>query len=72
MNPKIHFTEPIWGYNHWLVYFAVVIVVIMWGCSKYKLVDLVLVCWRWLTGQKIILHTQPYYLAITRSSCEVS
>ena len=55
-----------------LAYLAALI--IKWGYSRSKLVQ----GWmRRLTGkspkeEKMLLHTLPYYLAITRSSCEVS
>ena len=55
-----------------LAYLAFLIM--KWGYSRSKLVQ----GWmRRLTGkspkeEKMLLHTLPYYLAITRSSCEVS
>ena len=55
-----------------LAYIAALIT--KWGYSRSKLVQ----GWmRRLTGkppmeEKMLLHTLPYYLAITRSSCEVS
>ena len=55
-----------------LAYLAFLIM--QWGYSRSKLVQ----GWmRRLTGkspkeEKMLLHTLPYYLAITRSSCEVS
>ena len=55
-----------------LAYLAALIM--KWGYTRFKLVQE----WvRILTGklpqeEKMLLHTLPYYLAITRSSCEVS
>ena len=55
-----------------LAYLAALIM--KWGYTRFKLVQ----GWmRILTGklpkeEKMLLHTLPYYLAITRSSCEVS
>ena len=69
--------SPIWQYYAMLAslslslaYLAVFFM--KWVCSKSKVVD------QWkkrLKGEqsdeKMLLHTLPYYLAITRSSCEV-
>ena len=51
-----------------------VALIMKWGYSRSKLVQ------GWMRGlkgkppkeEKMLLHTLPYYLAITRSSCEVS
>ena len=84
MNPAdksfqiCHFAEVAWFFyplvassSLLLVYLAVLIM--KWGYSRSKLVQ------RWirvLTGkspkEEMLLHTLPYYLAITRSSCEVT
>ena len=78
-NLKQHFAEDTWLFyplvassSLLLAYLA--FLVINWGYSKSKRVQ----GWmRRLTGkppkeEKMLLHTLPYYLAITRSSCEVS
>ena len=80
-----HLTVPrLLEISTWLIYPLVVssslllaylvALTVKWGYSRSKLVQ----GWmRRLTGkspkeEKMLLHTLPYYLAITRSSCEVS